>query len=133
MFKITILGEQEHSVKSADRTKLVQVWCWRNMYLPKSGKWPSQHLYLKKNSGFHARENPKQQYLKVAMLNDASFSKKRIYLCLKPCSLDNTLNRPSSAWESFDIRQKLSKNLGVTHILNLPSVCIKLTQAGGWV
>ena len=91
MFKITILGEQEHSVKSADRTKAVQVWCWGNMYLPKSGKWPSQHLYLKKNSAFHARKNPKQQYLNVVMLNDVSFSKKRIYLCLKPCSLNNTL------------------------------------------
>ena len=23
-------------------------------------KWPSQHLYQKINSGFHARKNPKQ-------------------------------------------------------------------------
>ena len=35
------------------------------MYLPKPGKWPSQNLYLKKNGGFHARKNPKQQYLEV--------------------------------------------------------------------
>ena len=34
------------------------------MFLPKPGKWPSRHLYLKV-SGFHARKNPKQQYLKV--------------------------------------------------------------------
>ena len=44
LLKITILGEQEHSVQSADRTKVVQVWRWGNMYLPKPGKWPSQHL-----------------------------------------------------------------------------------------
>ena len=31
-----------------------QVWNCRNMYLPKHGKWPSQDLYLKINSGFHA-------------------------------------------------------------------------------
>ena len=36
------------------------------MYLPTPGKWPSQHLYLKINSGgFYARKNPNQQYLKV--------------------------------------------------------------------
>ena len=33
-----------------------------------------------KNSGFHARKNPKQQYLKVVTLSDPSFSKKRIYV-----------------------------------------------------
>ena len=36
------------------------------MYLPKPGKWPPQHLYLKISIGFHARKNPKEQYLKVA-------------------------------------------------------------------
>ena len=54
------------------------------MYLPKPErvykKWPSQHLYLKINSGFHARKNPKQQYLIVATFSDASFSKTRIYV-----------------------------------------------------
>ena len=44
------------------------------MYLPKHGKWPSQHLYLKINSEFHARKNPKQQYLKVVTFSDPSFS-----------------------------------------------------------
>ena len=33
--------------------------------IPKPGEWPSQHLYLKINSEFHARKSPKQQYLKV--------------------------------------------------------------------
>ena len=50
------------------------------MYLPKHGKWPSQHLYLKINSRFHARKNPKQQYLKVVTFSDPSFSKKHIYV-----------------------------------------------------
>ena len=38
------------------------------IYLLKPGKWPSHPMqYLKKKigSGFHARKNPKQQYLKV--------------------------------------------------------------------
>ena len=34
-------------------------------YLLKPGKWLSQYLYLKIISGFHARKNPKQKYLKV--------------------------------------------------------------------
>ena len=32
-----------------------------------------------KNSGFHARKNPKQQCLKVVTFSDPSFSKKCIY------------------------------------------------------
>ena len=32
LLKITILDEQEPSIKSADRTKAVQVWHWGNMY-----------------------------------------------------------------------------------------------------
>ena len=36
-------------------------------------KWPSQHLYQKINSGFHARKNPKEQYLKAATFRDVSF------------------------------------------------------------
>ena len=65
LLKTTTLGEQDHSVQSADRTKAVQVWPWGNMYWWKPGKWPSQHLYLKINRGFTARKNYKQQYLKV--------------------------------------------------------------------
>ena len=49
MLKITILDEQEPSVQSADRTKAVQVWSWGNMYLPKPGKWPSQHASISEN------------------------------------------------------------------------------------
>ena len=50
--------------------------------LPKHGKWLSQPLaiYLKINSGFHARKNAKQQYLKVVTFIDPLFSKKRIYV-----------------------------------------------------
>ena len=32
-----------------------------------------------------------------------SFIQQKVHLCLQPCSLDNTLNRPSSTWESFKI------------------------------
>ena len=69
----------------AVEVKSVEVWSWGNMNLPKPWKWPSQHLYLKINSGFHARKNPdleasKQQYLKVVTFSDASFSKKHIYV-----------------------------------------------------
>ena len=39
MLKATILGEQEHSVQSVDRIKVVQVWHWGNMNLPKPGKF----------------------------------------------------------------------------------------------
>ena len=37
-------------------------------------------IYLKINSGFHARKNPKQQYLNGVMFSDPSFSKKCIYV-----------------------------------------------------
>ena len=58
----------------------------------------------------------------------------KVYFCLRPCSLDNTLNKPSSAWESFNIRQKLGLFvLGVTHMSNLPTDCVKLMRVGGWV
>ena len=39
LLKATILGEQEHSVQSVDRIKVVQVWHWGNMNLPKPGKF----------------------------------------------------------------------------------------------
>ena len=32
LLKMTILDEQEPSVKSADRSKAVQFWSWGNMY-----------------------------------------------------------------------------------------------------
>ena len=37
---------------------------------------------LKINSGFHARKNPKQHYLKVVTFSDLSFTKKRAHLQL---------------------------------------------------
>ena len=82
MLKITILDEQEPSVQSADRTKAVQVWSWRNVYLAKPGKWLSQHLFLKKTPiGFHARKNPSEAAISESItFNDTSFSKKRIYI-----------------------------------------------------
>ena len=49
LLKITILDEQEPPGQLTDRAKVVQVWSWGNMYLPKPGKWPSQHLYIKIN------------------------------------------------------------------------------------
>ena len=58
-----------------------------------------------------------------------SFIQQKAHLCLRPCSLDNTLNRPSSAWESFNVREKLGLfDLRVTHISNLPTVCVKLIR-----
>ena len=39
LLKVTILGEQEHSVQSADRIKVVQVRHWGDMNLPKPGKF----------------------------------------------------------------------------------------------
>ena len=61
------------------------------------GKWLSQH-YLKINSGFNTRKNPKQQYLSESSHVQRCFIQQKAYLCLRPCSLDNnTLNRPSSA------------------------------------
>ena len=107
------------------------------MNLPKPGKWPSlQHLYLKINSGFHAKKNLKQQYLKVVTFSDASFSKKRIFIAnlyLRPCNLDNTLKRPSIAWERFNIREKLGLFVfrGHSHIESSHS--FHQIDASGWV
>ena len=99
----------------------------RKYVFTKPGKWPSQYLYLKVNSGFRAKKNPKQKYLWSSHV-EWCFIQQKAHLCLWPCSLDNTLNRPSSALESFNIRQKLGLFvLGVTHILNLPTVCVKRT------
>ena len=47
-----------------------------------------QYLYPKRNSGFHARKNLKQQYLKAVTFSDASmkssFSKKFIHVYENP-------------------------------------------------
>ena len=59
------------------------------MYIPKPGKWPSQHLYLKINSGFDTRKNPKQQYLKVVtslsvMLHSAKSALMTMFTTMQP-------------------------------------------------
>ena len=70
LLKNTILDEQEPSVQSADRAKTVQVWSSAEYVFTKSWKLaPSHLLYLKINSGFHARENPSEaKVLKVVRL-----------------------------------------------------------------
>ena len=56
----------------------------------------------------------------------------KVHLCFQSSSLDNTLNRPSSQWENFNITQKLGLFiLRVTHISNIPKVCVTLMQVGG--
>ena len=102
-------------------------------YLPKHGKWPSQHLCLKINSEFHAGKIPANNIWESSHVQSC-FIQQKAYLCLRPYSLDNTLNRASSAWESFNIRQKLGLFvLGVTHILNLPTYSLRQISASEWV
>ena len=72
------------------KSEVEKICIYQNM---ESGR---HSIYLKINNGFHARKNPKQQYLEVITFNDPSFSRK-CNLCLQLCSLDNTLNRLSSA------------------------------------
>ena len=101
--------------------KYVFIKTWRKLAVTTS-------ISLKINSGFHPERIPSNNHVQW------SFIQQKAHLCLRPCSLDNTLNRPSSAWESFNIRQKLGLFvLGVTHISNLPTVCVKLMRVGGWV
>ena len=96
------------------------------MYLPKHRRWPSQHLYLKRNSEFHGRKNPMQQCLKVVILHSAKSA-----FMFTTMQLYNTLNWPSSTWESFNIREKLGLFvLGVTHIESSHSLC--QIDASGW-
>ena len=100
------------------------------IYIPKPGKWLSQHLYLKINSGFHARKNPYQQCLKIVTSRSVMLHSAKSAIMLQLCSLDNTEQTISSARESFNIiRQKQGLFiLGVVHILNLQRVCTKLTH-----
>ena len=84
------------------------------------------YMSLKINSGFHARKNPKQQCTKNSCirLSDCSFCKKCPYVYSHGVCRSYTEQTISSAWESFNIRQKLELGLfalGVTHILNLPT------------
>ena len=76
--------------------------------------------------GFHARRNPKQQYLKVVTFSDPSFSKKLIYVYDHEAKIthhrtDHTVHEKVY----FIIRQKLGLIvLGITHISKLSTVCI---------
>ena len=60
------------------------------------------------------------------------FIQRKASIHLRQCSLENTLNRPSSASENVIALDKNSTrglcDLGVTHILNLLTVCIKLKR-----
>ena len=58
------------------KSEVEEICIYQNM---ESGSL-SIYLYLKTNSGFHARKNPKQKYLKVVTFSDPSFSKKCIYV-----------------------------------------------------
>ena len=100
------------------------------MYLPKHGKWPSQHLYLKINSGFHARKNPKQQYLKVVAFSDPLFPKKHIYVYDHAAQITHWTDHHSV----HDIRQKLGLFvLGVTHSHIKSSHSLDQIDVNGWV
>ena len=89
------------------------------MYLPRHGKWPSQHLYLKINIVACV---PCQKESHESSHVQQSFILQKVHLCLWPCSLYNTLNTSSSAWESVNIWPVF---FGITYISNLPTVCVK--------
>ena len=63
----------------------------------------SIYIYLKINSGFHTQKGS-QATTSESNHVQWSFIQPEAHLCLQSCSLDNTLNRLSSAWESFNIR-----------------------------
>ena len=58
------------------KSEVEEIYFYQNI---ERGCHSIQYL-LKINSGFHARTNPKQQYLKVVTFSDPSFSKKQIYV-----------------------------------------------------
>ena len=94
------------------------------MYLPKHGKWPSQHLYLKINSGFHARKNPKQQYLKVVTFSDASFRKKHIYVS-QPAIICSKLTTETLEQDVIDVvLVSLLLTLNIFHTFILVAISI---------
>ena len=98
-----------------------------------------QHLYLKLNVyyGFHARQNPKQQYLKVVTSRSVMLdSAKSAHMFLTKQPRYYTEETIQCMRESFNIIRQKQLGLfvlGVTHLSNLPRVCVKLTQVGGWV
>ena len=74
LLKISILDEQQTEPKQY-KSEVEEICICQNM---DSGH--HQHLYVKINDGFHARKNPKEQYLKVVTFSEALFSKKCIYV-----------------------------------------------------
>ena len=62
-----------------------------------------------------------------------SFIQQKVHLCLRPSSLDDTLNRPSSTWESFKIRQKLGLFVFKGHSHIEFSHSLRQIDTSGWV
>ena len=56
------------------KSEVKEICIYENM---ESGR---HSIYVKINSGFHDRKNPKQQHLKVVTFSNTSFSKKYIYV-----------------------------------------------------
>ena len=129
-----MLVKQEPSVQSADRIKAVPVWSRGNMYLTKPGKGLSPES-ISKNKYWIPWLKESQTTISESSHIQWCFIQQKAHLCFRPYNLDNIpLNRPSIAWESLNITQKLGLFLlGATHILNLPKVCIKLMQVVEWV
>ena len=103
------------------KSEVWEICIYRNL---ESGR--HQHLYLQINSGFHARKNPKQQYLKVVTFSDASFNKQHIYVydhvaqIIHHHAIISCKNQACLFYRSFTIQ-------------NLPTVWINLTQVGGGI
>ena len=122
--KITILEDQEPSVQSADRIKVVEVWSWRNMF----------HQNLE--TGHHRIYIWKQIVSPIL----ERIPLKKLYL--KVVKLGSYMKQQTSKWRSH-VQQCFSKSIyiydlifRVTHISNLPTtVCVKFTCAlvGEWV
>ena len=83
------------------------------------------------------RKNPKQQYLKVVTLRSVMFhSAKSALMFSTKQPTYYTEETIQCMRESFNIIRQKQLGLfvlGVTHISNLPTVCVKLTKVGGWV
>ena len=96
----------------------------------------SKHRKLFENKSWILCQKESQATISEGSHVQWSFVQQKSHLRLQPCSLGNTLNRPFSAWESFDIREKLVLFvLGVTqNISNLTTAhSLHQTDASGWV
>ena len=67
------------------------------MYLAKHGKWLSQHL--SENRWWVPCQKESQATISERSHVQVSFIQQKAHLCLRPCSLDNTLNKPSTVHE----------------------------------